>query len=108
MTLSNRSVGQGATLIAIAVLLAIAFGAIHVPNVADATSPLLIHGELVLMLGGVAAARGRGVFRVGRVGSDTDRLRRDRRGDRGVRAQSAARLSGIGPLCGTGDGRPRP
>jgi len=75
---------RGVTLVGIAVLLAIAIGAIEVPNVAgameDVTAPLgawihlvvvafvflettvllgfVIHGELVLMLSGVAASRG--------------------------------------------------
>jgi membrane-associated protein len=77
-------VRRGVVLVGIAVLLAIAIGAIRVPNVADAmadaTAPLgvwihlvvvafvffettvllgfVIHGELVLMLSGVAASRG--------------------------------------------------
>jgi membrane protein DedA with SNARE-associated domain len=80
MTFSLRTAGQGATLAAIAVLLAIALGAVAVPDLADATSPLgiwihfalplciflettilvgfLVHGELVLLVSGVAAARG--------------------------------------------------
>jgi membrane protein DedA with SNARE-associated domain len=80
MTFSTRTAGQGATLIAVVALLAIAVGAIRVPDVAAAADPLgfwihlalplciflettilagfLIHGELVLMVSGAAAAQG--------------------------------------------------
>ena len=84
VALPNRVVSSALAIIAASLALAILIGAIEVPNVADAvaeaTSPLgawvylavaafvflettvllgfLIHGELLLMLGGAAAARG--------------------------------------------------